>query len=271
MSVSEAQTPQTQQPVAVPVSTAQRSNMEEIGSTRNLVNFRLLYIISQLIGVVIIVLMISWIGIHLNGLAWTATPSVQFNWHPLLMTIGMIFLYGNSILVYRGFRHARKRPLKLTHAALHAAAFLFTVIALVAVFDSHNLANPPIPNMYSLHSWVGLSAVLIFSMQYVVGFVTFLFPQLKDVMREKIMPFHVIFGILGFVMAICAALLGLSEKAFFHIKNISELPSEGLLVNSIGMCMIFYGAIVVFLVTERQFKREPLPEDTMLLTGGNSD
>lgn len=192
--------------------------MEEIGSsTRHLVNFRLLYIISQLVGVVAIVLMICWIGIHLGGFAWTSQPGVQFNWHPLLMTIGMIFLYGNSILVYRGFRFARKRPLKLAHASVHGTAFLFTVIALVAVFDSHNLADPPIPNMYSLHSWVGLTAVLCFSMQYVVGFVMFLFPQFSDVVKETVMPFHVFFGVMGFVMSIGAALLGLSEKSFFHM------------------------------------------------------
>lgn len=195
------------------------TNMEEIGSSsRNLVNFRLFYIISQVVGIVVVILMISWIGIHLGGLAWTSNPGVQFNWHPLLMTLGMIFLYGNSILVYRGFRYARKRPLKLTHASLHAGVFFFTVIALVAVFDSHNLNKPtPIPNMYSLHSWVGLSAVILFSLQYVVGFVTFLFPQLKDPIRETVMPAHIFFGLLGFVMAIGAALLGLSEKAFFHM------------------------------------------------------
>lgn len=210
-------TPQVETPSPPPTS---RNNvtMEEIGSTsRNLVNFRLVYIISQLVGIVVVILMICWIGIHLGGLAWTSNPAVQFNWHPLLMTLGMIFLYGNSILVYRGFRYARKRPLKLTHAGLHAGAFLFTVIALIAVFDSHNLNNPPLANMYSLHSWVGLSAVLLFSFQYVVGFVTFLFPQLKDPIKETVMPIHIFFGLLGFVMAVGAALLGLSEKALFHM------------------------------------------------------
>lgn len=127
------------------------------------------------------------------------------------------FVYFVAILAYRGFRYTRKRPLKITHASIHAAAFFFTVIALVAVFDSHNLATPPIPNMYSLHSWVGLSAVILFSMQYVIGFVTFLFPELKMPIKETVMPAHVFFGVLGFVMAIGAALLGMSEKAFFHM------------------------------------------------------
>lgn len=222
--------------------------MEEIGSSaRYLVNFRLFYLISQVVGVTIVILVLCWIGIHLNGFGWAANPSIQFNWHPFLMVLGMIFLYGNcksfifiliiskllysndkrvalinkfsfsAILVYRGFRNNRKRTLKITHACIHGAAFLFTVIALIAVFDSHNLANPPIPNMYSLHSWIGLSAVILFAMQYVVGFVTFLFPEMRQPVKETIMPSHIFFGTLGFVMAIGAALLGFSEKAFFHM------------------------------------------------------
>lgn len=61
-----------------------------------LVNFRLLYLIAQLIGVILIILIISWIGIHLQGFGWDYdVPAVLFNWHPILMTIGMVFLYGN--------------------------------------------------------------------------------------------------------------------------------------------------------------------------------
>lgn len=70
--------------------------MEEIGSyPRNLVNFRLLYSVSHVIGITIFILVLSWAGIHLGGVAWTSNPSVQFNWHPILMTLGMVLLYGN--------------------------------------------------------------------------------------------------------------------------------------------------------------------------------
>uniref|UniRef100_A0A2M4ADQ3 Putative cytochrome n=1 Tax=Anopheles triannulatus TaxID=58253 RepID=A0A2M4ADQ3_9DIPT len=234
-------------------------------------NFRVLYLVTQLVGITIIILVSCWIGIHLNGLAWTSQPSVQFNWHPLLMSVGMIFLYGNSILIYRGFRYARKKALKITHATIHGAAFVFTVIALVAVFDSHNLARPaPIPNMYTLHSWVGLSAVLLFSLQYVFGFVSYLFPGVREQLRASYMPVHVFFGIAGFIMAIAAALLGLLEKAIFSLPNYSALPAQAILINAIGLMYILYGGLVVFLVTERQYKRHPLPEDVMLLTHSSS-
>jgi hypothetical protein len=43
-----------------------------------------------------VVLMGIWTGHFLGGFALQDDPQHQFNWHPLLMTIGLIFLYGNG-------------------------------------------------------------------------------------------------------------------------------------------------------------------------------
>ena len=40
-----------------------------------------------------------WMQNYRNGFAWswsTEEPGVLFNWHPLFMTIGLIYLYGNG-------------------------------------------------------------------------------------------------------------------------------------------------------------------------------
>jgi len=60
-----------------------------------LINFKVLYVLTQLCGLTMIVLVATWIGQHFGGLAGTSNPGVEFNWHPLFMTIGFIYLYGN--------------------------------------------------------------------------------------------------------------------------------------------------------------------------------
>uniref|UniRef100_W8ART3 Cytochrome b reductase 1 n=1 Tax=Ceratitis capitata TaxID=7213 RepID=W8ART3_CERCA len=234
-----------------------------------LTNFKVLYVVTQLCGLTMIILVSCWVGIHLGGVGGTANPKLEFNWHPLFMTIGLIFLYGNSILVYRGFRNVRKKTLKFAHAGIHLTAFVLTVIALITVFDSHNLPVPPIPNMYSLHSWIGMGAVIVFGLQYVAGFTAYLAPGWRQALKVAYMPLHIYFGLFGFVLAIASALMGITEKALFSISDYSSFSSSGVMANSLGCLYVIFGALVVYLVTEGSYKRKPLPEDAVLLTGVN--
>ncbi len=69
----------------------------------------------------------------------------------------------SGMLTYRVFRNERKRQLKLAHAAINLTAFVLAVVALEAVFAFHNASD--IPNMYSLHSWLGIATVALFAFQ----------------------------------------------------------------------------------------------------------
>lgn len=69
------------------------------------------------------------------------------------------------MLIYRCKRTIRKQRLKLIHSGILIFSLMLTIIGLVSVFNSHNYQTPPIPNMYSLHSWVGLTSVILFACQ----------------------------------------------------------------------------------------------------------
>ncbi|KAF4519189.1 hypothetical protein B566_EDAN008252 [Ephemera danica] len=237
-------------------------------SRRDLDGFSLLFGLSEGIGAVVVILMAIWLGNYRGGFAWHSNVQLEFNWHPLLMTLSMVFLYGNGIMMFRSLRYRRKRQLKLLHAACHILTFVLVVIGLQAVFDSHNLADPPIPNLYTLHSWVGLTSVILFCCQFFAGLTAFLWPGTKLSLRGAYMPIHRFFGMAGFIFAVAAALMGLLEKAHWVIKDYQTLSSEGLLVNFIGILLMTFASLVMYVVTTDSYKRLALAEDEMLLASG---
>merc|ERR1712242_251788 len=130
------------------------------------------------------------------------------------------------------------------------------VIGLKAVFDSHILKkckdDPsklcPIPDLYSLHSWMGLISVILFSSQWVIGLITFLFPGQPLNIRSTYLPFHVFFGLVIFVCSCATALLGLTEKAIFS-QNYSKFEPLGMMANCIGLFIILFCVLVMYLIS----------------------
>ncbi|KFM71715.1 Cytochrome b561, partial [Stegodyphus mimosarum] len=227
--------------------------------------FKVWLLISQLLGVVSIALVWAWCGQYLGGFAWQSDPKIQFNYHPFFMVLGLIFCYGNALLVYRVFRNQRKRTLKLLHLGLHTLAFIFAVVALKAVFDSHNLPAKPLANLYSLHSWLGITAVVLFAMQYFCGFVAFLYPGLTKIWRGKYLPLHVFFGLAIFIMCVAAALMGITEKLIFSLGGkYSERSTSATIGNLLGYSVFLFAVLVVYLVATPQFRRRLLPEEVQL-------
>lgn len=99
------------------------------------------------------------------------------------MTLCQLSLCSHAaIIVYRlpWTWKCSKLMMKFIHAGLNLLAFIFAVISLVAVFDFHNAAK--IPNMYSLHSWLGLVAVILYCLQVnkVFDLVFKIFVELSD-------------------------------------------------------------------------------------------
>jgi len=211
----------------------------------------------QLFGISAVIMTIAWIAQFKGGVVWGITENmgIVFNWHPILMTLGLIFLYGNGALVYRVMparNDSHKLKLKICHALVMMIVFVLMVIGLKAAFDSHNYSTPPKPNMYTLHSWVGLMAALLFGIQWALGFAAFLFPKFSPEIRAVLLPFHQYFGSSILCLAIAAALLGHLEKALWSITTpvYASKNAESLLVNWTGMMLILYGVGVTFLLSK---------------------
>lgn len=55
--------------------------------------FRILHGISVFLGIMLILLVLIWVFHFRGGVGWNKYPALEFNWHPLLMVIGFVFLY----------------------------------------------------------------------------------------------------------------------------------------------------------------------------------
>ena len=53
----------------------------------------------QIAGIISVILTAVWTGYYLGGggFAWQNNTILQFNWHPFLMMLGLIYLYGNGM------------------------------------------------------------------------------------------------------------------------------------------------------------------------------
>ncbi|KAM9493921.1 transmembrane ascorbate-dependent reductase CYB561 isoform 1-T2 [Clarias gariepinus] len=218
------------------------------------------YVVScQVLGVACVVITGVWMGHFHGGYAWDGSQQ-QFNVHPLCMVIGLVFLYGDGVLVYRVFRNESKRSVKILHALLHMMALIISIVGLVAVFDVHNKAG--FPNMNSLHSWCGMLTFILFIIQWLLGLGFFLFPWASSVLRRWYLPLHVFFGLVLLAMAVGSSLIGITEKAVF--SGLSSFAPEEVLANVLGLLLVCFGVLVGYVVTREEFRRPPNPEEEAL-------
>ncbi|VDM99659.1 unnamed protein product [Thelazia callipaeda] len=235
--------------------------------------FNMIFAASQLFGAFAVLLVIIWISGFEDGFAWGSNPELQFHYHPTFMVMGIIFLASEAILVYRVFRHEPKRFCKLLHLTLHTMVLIFIVVSLKAVFDSHNNhkneegESDPLPNLYSLHSWVGMTAALAFFLQYVLGFTTFFFPGWSASMRQLALPFHQAFGVIIICFVAITAVMGISEHAAWRHKCWTiehKLCGEQFISTLLGISILLFIMCVVIIILNPRWRRHPLPEEESL-------
>lgn len=123
-----------------------------------------------------------------------------------------------AILVYRFLRNTKKLYVKILHGIIQVLVVVFAIVALKAVYNAREASKTPI-HLYSIHSWVGFGAVILFGLQWICGFISFLFPKLNDNIRRMYLPHHKFWGLVIFGMVVMAALMGLNQKAFSSLPR----------------------------------------------------
>jgi len=227
--------------------------------------FYFLVFITEILLFGVLILSLVWVYLFREGFAWNDNLFKQFNLHPVLMITGFIFLSGHAMLVFRLFRCCHRTASKALHTLLHLLAVPCIAVATIAIFDTHNLKSPPIPNLYSLHSWLGLVTIGLFGLQLVVGFVSFWVvlccERATAGYRARMVPVHATFGVITFFLAIATALTGYTERAIFSLKpeGYAQLPEEAWYINAQGAALIGLAILFCFLLFSNAFSRRTSP------------
>lgn len=140
-----------------------------------------------------------------------------FNWHPVLMILAFGIFMSEAVLAYKvPLSASLSRPQrKKVHWISHSLAAVCAVLGLTAAWRSHTLKDPPIPNLYSPHSFLGLAVLLLGLAQFVVGFGSYLWPTTSLEQRQALGPYHRFWGLAVYAAGMAAAATGLQEKATF--------------------------------------------------------
>ncbi|XP_004514369.1 probable transmembrane ascorbate ferrireductase 3 [Cicer arietinum] len=196
--------------------------------------------LAHLFGILSIILLLVWLLHYREGIDYDSDDGFQvFNVHPLMMFLGFIFLVGEAVMAFQTVPRERHMG-KFVHMTLHLIALILGIVGLCAVFKFHNMRN--IDDIYSLHSWIGIGTFCLFGLQWLFGFIVFVFPGAQDATRRKVRPWHKASGRVLLLMAICAAETGLMEKSGF--LNLKPYQRETNLVNFTGLTILLFGVFV---------------------------
>ncbi|XP_064019152.1 plasma membrane ascorbate-dependent reductase CYBRD1 isoform X2 [Pogoniulus pusillus] len=222
------------------------------------VQFLALLVSALLVGFISVVFSLVWVFQYRGGLSWDGSAQ-EFNWHPILIITGFVFIQGIAIIVYRlpWTWKCSKLLMKFIHAGLNTIAMILAIVSVVSAFDFHNAGN--IPNMYSLHSWIGLAAIIGYAIQLFSGLAVFLLPFAPMPIRAALMPIHVFSGLTIFATVIATALMGITEKLLFSLQNpsYSSSPPEAIFVNCLGLLLVIFGALILWMASRPHWKRPP--------------
>ncbi|KAJ1293879.1 hypothetical protein BS78_01G103100 [Paspalum vaginatum] len=183
------------------------------------------------------VLMLVWLLHYRGGInIQSEDPEQIFNVHPFVMSWGFILLIGEAILAYSTIP-MEHRTQKMAHMMIHLVALILGIFGVYAAFKFHDAAVAP--DLMSLHSWLGITAIALFGLQWLFGFVTFWLPGAHDRTRAAAAPAHVMAGLAIFLLALCAAQTGLVQKS-----AAAASAGEMKLINVTGIFILLYGVAV---------------------------
>jgi len=131
--------------------------------------------------------------------------------HAVLMITAFCFTYTQAAVSYRvlpliGLGH---EPSKFIHSFWNTSTMILMITALVEIARFHN--EKEWGHLTTMHSWLGVFLVALYSQNWVFGFIHFVLPVSVE-WRKRYLPSHRFFGIVGLLVAAIVMETGIAQK-----------------------------------------------------------
>ncbi|CAN6549701.1 unnamed protein product [Malus baccata var. baccata] len=197
-------------------------------------------IFGHLLAIAITTLVLVWTLKFRGGFALESGIEEKIlNVHTFLMVVGFILIGGEAIMAYKTVQGTRNTQ-KGVHVILHLLALAAIIFGFYCAIQFNHESR--VPHFLTLHSWLGITTISLFGIQYLFGFVFYVFPGGDMSSRGNFMPWHTFFGMVIFLLAVCTAETGLMERFFF--LAVVKINQEVLIVNFTGLLLFLFAATV---------------------------
>ncbi|XP_050434818.1 lysosomal membrane ascorbate-dependent ferrireductase CYB561A3-like [Adelges cooleyi] len=176
------------------------------------------------------------------------------NWHYTLSTVGFIYLYGNSMFMIKKSKKNTTLPYIMLHtfALLVSALSVFLMVVRREMGKSNNsldLKSMLFGHLYSLHSWIGATTMLFFTLQWLTAVITFAMPCFHRIG----LPLGKQFSMYTIVIATSAILTGVNEHAVYSLNTeYMDYSSEGLALNSFGILVLIFSLLTIYAMVRKR-------------------
>ncbi|KAM7357232.1 uncharacterized protein ACRADG_002684 [Cochliomyia hominivorax] len=155
--------------------------------------------------------------------------------HGFFSTVAL-FVLGLAVVIYRLLNGVKTRRVKHIHVCLHLlSVILFAISYYYVYFVEYYVAY----DRYNFHKYTSLFACAMYLIQYILGWIIFLF-QSNIELRLTFAPYHDVFGVW---LLVCLVACCLSGKRFAN----SDYTSENQ-INFVCLTFISFSLILVIVI-----------------------
>lgn len=139
---------------------------------------------------------------------------------------------------------------KCVHVFFHVSAITLFAIGLHCVVLSHNGQNAAgtfMPNLYSLHSWIGLGAMCLYAQNFILGGAFFAMGWKG---AKEYLPSHLSMGLCALCLSCAAVVSGISQmKACMYVVDSPDTNPASHYANDMSQgCKLLQGGGVCAVV-----------------------